>query len=112
MEAWITQNPTFASALVLGMAWILGRGLKLAWPHFWRATSNEGLVTQADCHACDARHTADLAQGNDLFQLLLEGQALQTQALIALCQQDDGCRRLLTDLDQHLKRLASRRVDR
>lgn len=112
MVEWVQLNPVPAAAVILALAWLLREAVKLAWPHIWRATSNEGLVTQADCHNCDARHAAEMAQGNDLFRLILEGQAIHTKALIALCTQDEGCKRLLDALDRHLTNLASRNIGR
>lgn len=112
MVEWVQLNPVPAASLILGLFWLLGKVAGLVWPHFWKATSNEGVVTQDQCNDCDARHAAEMSQGNDLFRLILEGQAIHTQALIALCDNDEECRELKQALREHLAKLASRQIGR
>ncbi len=77
-----------------------------------QAEEHKNFVTRSDCDACQARHINDMLAGNDNFRLLLEGQSLHTQALVHLCEGDDGCRELRAKLQDYLVRLASRQIGR
>lgn len=77
-----------------------------------QAEEHKNFVTTAACEKCQADHLNDMTAGNESFRLLLEGQSLHTQALVHLCEGDDGCRELRAKLQDYLVRLASRQIGR
>jgi hypothetical protein len=74
------------------------------------ADEHENLVTIEDCERCRQNHQTDMLAGNEIFLLLLEGQALHTQALIHLCDNDEGCRELRAKLQNYLSELVTRNL--
>ncbi|MFH2126995.1 MAG: hypothetical protein ABIK12_10790 [Pseudomonadota bacterium] len=75
-----------------------------------QAEEHAQFVTRDECERCKSGHLNDMTAGNDLFRLVLEGQSLHTQALVHLCNQDDGCRELRAKLQDYLARLATRQT--
>ncbi|RJX20442.1 MAG: hypothetical protein C4570_03785 [Ammonifex sp.] len=75
-----------------------------------QADEHKGLVTAKDCERCKEEQVKELGVGSNLFGLILEGQALHTQALITLCDNDNGCRELRAKLQDYLGRLATRQI--
>lgn len=75
-----------------------------------QAEEHKNFVTQEDCATCKDRHVNDMTAGNELFRIVLEVLSLNTQALVHLCEGDEGCRELLAKLQDCLARLASRQI--
>jgi len=104
--------------IATGVLGIVIGGLVVNWIKNGRAQAAKGrqadehknLVSRSDCEQCQQRHVNDILAGNDLFCLILEGQALHTQALIHLCDQDEECRELKARLQGYLTNLATRNL--
>ena len=111
MEQFITQNPALASLLLVG-AWELVRFLGgKAWA--WAAGVADKSVTKDACLDCKNQIKADLQVGDDLFLLLLEGQALQTQAILQMCNPaEEGCQEIIRGLKAHNLKLVTHRERR
>ncbi|RJX35679.1 MAG: hypothetical protein C4525_03230 [Desulfarculus sp.] len=109
---------TLAQQILLTIAAAVASGLLVHLIKEWRAQAkrgrqadeHQGLVTTGDCELCREEQSRELRVGSDLFRLILEGQALHTQALIRLCDNDDGCRELRAKLQDYLGRLATRQI--
>lgn len=103
---WLTHHPLPAAGLAVALAMVLNKVLTLVWPLIWKATSNEGLVSQTQC-------AEEMAAGNELFRLVLEGQGLIIQALVQLCPDDDEpCRKVRAKLEAHMLQLVARKIIR
>ncbi|MFH1033608.1 MAG: hypothetical protein V1806_03800 [Pseudomonadota bacterium] len=111
MEQYISQNPGVALVLLVG-AWELVRFL-LGKGWAWFSGVADRSVTKQDCQSCKEEFKADLQSGDDLFLLLLEGQALQTKAILYLCgAKDERCKKITDELEAHNLRLITNRERR
>jgi hypothetical protein len=111
MEQYIAQNPALALVLLVG-AWELVRFLGgKGWD--WISGVADKSVTKKDCGTCKKEIVADLRMGDDLFLLLLEGQSLQTDAILAMCNpEDEDCKEIVRGLKEHNRKLVTHRERR
>lgn len=111
MEQYIAQNPGVAVVLLLGVwelvRFLLGKG----WG--WFTGVADTRVTKKDCGNCKQDIVADLRMGDEMFLLLLEGQALQTEAILAMCNPEvPGCKEIIKGLKAHNRKLITHRERR
>ncbi|MBI5523376.1 MAG: hypothetical protein HY910_12165 [Desulfarculus sp.] len=111
MEQYISQNPGLALVLLVG-AWELVRFLGgKGWA--WAAGVADKSVAKKDCRSCKAEIKAELRMGDDLFLLLLEGQTLQTRAILHMCDaKDEKCQKITNELEAHNLKLVTHRERR
>lgn len=111
MEAILAQMSWQAGLLLLAV-WELLRflgGKGWNWLHGVAA----GSVSKDDCGDRHERIKRELRAGDDLFLLLLEGQALQTEAILAMCQPElPGCKEIVKALKEHNRALITHRERR
>lgn len=100
MEQYIAQNPAVALVLLVGtwelVRFIGGKG----WD--WIAGVADKSVAKKDCASCKKEIIAELRLGDEIFLLLLEGQTLQTRAILHMCDgKDEKCKKIIDELEAH-----------
>ena len=111
MEQLFTQYPALPMVMLLG-AYELAKFLgKQGWA--WLTGVASRSVTKDACLDCKNQIKADLQVGDDLFLLLLEGQALQTQAILQMCNPaEEECQEIIRGLKAHNLKLVTHRERR
>ncbi len=103
LDLWVAENPGPVMALIGGVAWLLGKVLVLAWPHFWRATSNQGLCTKSELDAL----RQELSAGDRCFAELREAQSDIALTIRDLCKALEPLHRGKVDCERLRKWITS-----